>query len=143
MSNKQCKAAIAAAPPKPQPEEKMVRVANEDDDRRGPDGYINPRYAEFKGRWSGWSPAINVRLATMDEEYPHVPDYDWRGTAGFFHAILYPGTYGGRWRISCIGGDDYNIAKVFDNEKKARAAWEKINDHITIRTLKRLGFAPD
>lgn|GEM_PF-6590907 len=145
MSNKQRKAAAALAGPKPENPWKYVRAADEDDDRKNNLGPVNPRYDALNAtrRGWGWHPPINIRLATMKEEYPHVTDYDWRGTAGFFHAILYPGTYGGRWRIACIGGDDYSVCKIFENEKKARAMWDKLNHHITLRTLRRLGFVTD
>lgn len=148
MSNKQRKAAAALLPPRPPIEERFVRVADEDDDRGDRQQSANPVYArlEAAGRQGhGWNPAISFDPIAGREVWqwdPAFPGYD--RTYGVFHAVLYPPrSEGGQWRISCIGGDDYNTAKLFPNEKKAREMWDRIRDHVTIRTLKRLGFAPD
>lgn len=151
MSNKIRKALAAAAPPPEPVQRRYVRVADEDDDRyyfQGVGGYVNPIYArhiEAGTQGHGWNPALTMRIATGKTEYPYGDQFiGYQGTVGVFHAQFQPPirqiTY---WRIICIGGDDWSTAKTFNNEKKARATWEKIRDHITIRTLRRWGFRPE
>ena len=133
---------------------KMVRAADEDDDRRDADGaYVNPRYAALndppeRRPWeppapvtrrmrSGWHCAINVRLRDMREV---LETEQTRGCAGFFQAILrtYPN---GAWRISCFGSEVNGYARRFTREVDARRVWATLNHHVTIRTLVgRLGF---
>lgn len=142
-------------------EDKYVRVADEDDDREwnrsgsyGPgEVCLNPMYekARLEGRSYGWFPAISYNPKTQQEVYlPRVPTLEEaKKTIGVFWATLGPRNYypdpfrwDGKWAIICHGGDDHSIGKFGMTEAKARRIWAMLNNHITARTLHRLGFAP-
>lgn len=125
-------------------ERKYVRASNEDDDRsrivNGQREYANKLYLTTH-RFSGWHPAINIRLRDMAEVYEHAPDFPgFAGHAGFFYVILR--RQGATWRISCWGGDDTGYERIGLTEEKARKIYEGIRDFTTIRTLYRRGFRP-
>jgi len=139
-------------------EEKLVRVADEDDDRsrwlKDHNGYCiskeyaNPLFLELRERldkkglyMGGWYPAINIRLRTMQRDYQHAADFQgYRGCAGFFTAYLQ--CVENVWRIACWGDDDDWHEKSRMSELQAKRTFERIKDHITIRSLyNKLGFS--
>lgn len=129
-------------------ESRYVRCADEDDDRRGPDGRpLNPRAEAARERaykaiakatgWRralrtpiGWSPAIH--MASRDG--PELLDRSVRGH-GYFAAYL-TREASGRWRISCWGGDDLSLTRRDMDEATARSVWARLNDFVTMRTLR-------
>lgn len=115
---------------------RMVRVADEDDDRAcARYGAANPR---FDGR-GGWRPAITVRVRDGAVLSQHAGDFaGYGGTVGCFRARLFE--EGDGWRISCYGADDCGLERAGLSEVRARRLWSLLRDHITRRTLARLGF---
>lgn len=128
-------------------EVRYVRVADEDDDRYvrdpGPDGRtsVNPHFGR-PGGW-GWHPPYTLRLDTREPVHLDpvtATRADHAGTAGFFRAAL--SERGDLWRISCWGAGDTGYERLGLAERRARVLWALVRDHVTIRTLKRLGFTP-
>lgn len=123
-------------------ETRTVRVADEDDDRRNErDGYANPMFvrAGAEGIGRGWNPAITRRLRDGVALYEHAADFPgYAGTAGYFDARLTE--RGDVWRVSCAGAGNTLVARDGLAEAKARRLWAQLRDHVTRRTLKRLGF---
>lgn len=128
-------------------EYRYVRCADENDDRCLRDGtYLNPRFEEMnrKMKTVDWSPAICLDPKTNEEIYlPGVTVIEeTRGLIGVFQAILSPElrSLNGTWYIGCWGGDDFSLIRRGMTEKKARKIWSLINNHITIRSLYKLGI---
>lgn len=104
--------------------------------------WANPEHVAIAERRpvGGWCPAINRRLADGAPVWPHGEDFPgWAGHAGFFKATL-RGYADGAWEILCAGDDDFILARRGMTERKAMTLWGRINDHVTIRTLRRLHF---
>ncbi len=123
-------------------EVRSVRVADEDDDRSNDrDGYANPMFVRSlaDGRGRGWDPAVTRRVRDGVALYQHAADFPgYAGTAGYFDARLTE--RGDVWRISCAGASNTMVARDGLPEAKARRLWAQLRDHVTRRTLARLGF---
>ena len=144
------------SPPHPPPrptlrpvEERFVRAADEDDDRflhaPGSEGRVavNPHFERTKGWGWGWHPPYTRRLDTREPVHPDEATATWAdyaGTAGYFRATL--SERRDLWRVSCWGADDTGYERDGLSERRARVLWAQLRDHVTIRTLKRLGFVP-
>lgn len=129
---------------------RLVRCANENDDRHFRPGweYANPHFERAQEKLAKrglrperWCPAINARVRDRSEMRSDelVPAGPGR-TAGFFYAMLWRYD-NGTWRVSCVGGDDFGIARGGMTEAQAMRVWARVtSDHVTIRTLRALGL---
>lgn len=90
-----------------------------------------------------WSPALTLewkdgQLKEVDYEFlrqnPHR-----KFLAGFL-AFLYFDEVKNTYRISLCGGDDTSYQRYDLSPQKAQNIWKRLNHHITIKTIRRLGF---
>ncbi len=131
-------------------ETRYLRVPDCDDDRRGNDGYINPRYEAARARvyrgeaWSPygrWSPPIEADRSGRELVWAsRSSDLDRRRNIAVVHAIFRRYQSGG-YRISIIGGDDTSMCRDVSGHDKAMRLWDRVkHGMVTQKTLKRLGF---
>lgn len=97
-----------------------------------------------KGDMAGfWSPAMTLewkdgQLQQVDYEVAWKNPYK-KFLAGFL-AVLYFVEGENTYRISLYGGDDTSYQRYDLSPQKAQNIWKRINHHITIKTIRRLGF---
>jgi len=136
--------------------EKLLLVPDCDDDRRVAGEFVNPRhprasrqvYGKEVACVGGWHPARTLVIeggARRDLRPGGMAEWAARG-----RALRCRGGVEARWlcsrtgahRISVRGGDDLGLEKVGLGETKARAMWDRLQDLVTMKTLRRLGFKP-
>ena len=96
------------------------------------------------GDWPGfWSPALT--LEWKDGQLQEVPyetkQQNWhrKYLAGFL-ALMYFDPEKSVYRISLVGGDDTSYQRYNLSQEKAQNIWKRLNHHITIKSIRRLGF---
>ena len=136
--------------------EKFLLVPDCDDDRRVAGEFVNPRHLralqEVYGREvacvGGWHPART--LVIEDGARRDLRPGEMAEWAASGRALRCRGGMEARWlcnrtgthRIAVRGGDDLGLEKVGLCETKARAMWHRLQDLVTMKTLRRLGFKP-
>lgn len=84
-----------------------------------------------------------VRASPADAERWAGPYRDARDRPYFEVALSPPYRPGARWQVRCSGNDDTSIVRFFDDEERARAVYDGINDFTQMKTLRGRGFKED
>lgn len=84
-----------------------------------------------------------VRASPADDWQWAPPFRDERDRTYFEVRLLPPRQQGAPWQVRCSGNDDTSIVRFFDNEERARAVYDSINDFTQMKTLRGRGFKED